>query len=129
MQAREQKIDMNSFARRHIGPNEDEVAAMLSELELESIERLIDAAVPRNIRLHRQLNLPESKSEIEALAELRATATKSRVHSSAPATTTALRRRSSSETFSKIPAGTPLIRLTKRRSRKAASRRCSISNR
>ena len=79
MQAREQKIDMNSFARRHIGPNEDEVAAMLSELELESIERLIDAAVPRNIRLHRQLNLPESKSEIEALAELRATAKKNKV--------------------------------------------------
>src|SRR2546426_9704761 len=79
MQAREQKIDMNSFARRHIGPNEDEVAAMLSELEVESIERLIDAAVPRNIRLHRQLNLPESKSEIEALAELRATAKKNKV--------------------------------------------------
>ena len=79
MQAREQKIDMNSFARRHIGPNEDEVAAMLSELELESIERLIDAAVPRNIRLHRQLNLPESKSEIEALAELRAIAKKNKV--------------------------------------------------
>src|SRR5437899_1400474 len=79
MQAREQKIDMNSFARRHIGPNEDEVAAMLSELELESIERLIDAAVPRNIRLHRQLNLPESKSEIEALAELQAIAKKNKV--------------------------------------------------
>src|SRR5438128_298946 len=79
MQASEQKIDMNSFARRHIGPNEDEVAAMLSELEFESIEALIDAAVPRNIRLRRQLNLPESKSEIEALAELRAIAKKNKV--------------------------------------------------
>src|SRR5437660_4648118 len=79
MQAREQKIDMNSFARRHIGPNEDEVAAMLSELELESIERLIDAAVPRNIRLHRQLNWPETKAETEALAELQAIAKKNKV--------------------------------------------------
>src|SRR5256884_2101175 len=82
MQAREQKIDMKSFARRHIGPNEDEVAAMLSELELESIERLIDAAVPRNIRLHRQLNLPESKSEMESLAELQAIAKKNKVERS-----------------------------------------------
>jgi glycine dehydrogenase len=79
MQTREEKIDVNSFARRHIGPNEDEVAAMLSELGFESLEGLIDAAVPKNIRLDRQLNLPEAKSEIEALAELRAIADKNKV--------------------------------------------------
>src|SRR5437899_4824855 len=79
MQAREQKIDMNSFARRHIGPNEDEVAAMLSELELENLDALIDAAVPKNIRLNRQLNLLEAKSETEALAELQAIAKKNKV--------------------------------------------------
>ena len=72
MQMREEKIDIESFARRHIGPNEDEVAAMLSEVGFESLEALIDAAVPKNIRLRRVLNLPEAKSEIEALAELRA---------------------------------------------------------
>ena len=41
--------------------------------------RLIDAAVPKNIRLDRQLNLPEAKSEIEALAELRAISKKNKV--------------------------------------------------
>ena len=79
MQERDEKIDVNSFARRHIGPNEDEVAAMLSELGFESLEALIDAAVPKNIRLNRSLNLPEAKSEIEALAELRAIAKKNKV--------------------------------------------------
>src|SRR5882724_7693314 len=79
MQERDEKIDVNSFARRHIGPNEDEVAAMLSELGFERLEALIDAAVPKNIRLNRSLNLPEAKSEIEALAELRAIAKKNKV--------------------------------------------------
>ena len=79
MQEHEEKIDVNSFARRHIGPNEGEVAAMLRELGFESLEALIDAAVPKNIRLNRSLNLPEAKSEIEALAELRAIAKKNKV--------------------------------------------------
>src|SRR5213596_1485535 len=76
MQEREEKIDVNSFARRHIGPNEGEVAAMLSDVGFESLGTLIDAAVPKNIRLDRPPNLPEAKSESEALAELRGLAAK-----------------------------------------------------
>ncbi|PYI71434.1 MAG: glycine dehydrogenase (aminomethyl-transferring), partial [Verrucomicrobia bacterium] len=40
---------------------------------------LIDATVPKNIRLDRQLNLPAAKSETEALAELRAIANKNKL--------------------------------------------------
>jgi glycine dehydrogenase len=79
MQAREEKIDINSFARRHIGPNKDEVRAMLRELGFANLGALIDAAVPKNIRLNRELNLPEAKSEMEALAELRAISRKNKV--------------------------------------------------
>jgi glycine dehydrogenase len=79
MQERDEKIDANSFARRHIGPNGDEVAAMLSEVGFESLGTLIDAAVPKNIRLGRELDLPEPKSETEALAELRAIAEKNKI--------------------------------------------------
>ena len=79
MQEREEKIDVNSFACRHIGPNEDEVAAMLSEVGFESLGALIDAAVPKNIRRDRELDLPEPKSETEALAELRAIAERNKV--------------------------------------------------
>src|SRR5256886_7384802 len=79
MQEREEKIDVNSFARRHIGPNEGEVAAMLSEVGFENFGTLIDAAVPKSIRLDRSLNLPEAKSEMEALAELRTIAKRNKV--------------------------------------------------
>ncbi len=52
---------------------------MLREVGFENLDALIDAAVPKNIRLDRQLNLPEAKSEIEALAELRAIAKKNKI--------------------------------------------------
>jgi len=79
MQAREENVDVNSFARRHIGPSEAEGTDMLSELGYESLAALIDAAVPKNIRLDRELKLPEPKSETEALAELRAISRKNKV--------------------------------------------------
>jgi glycine dehydrogenase len=79
MQTREQNVDLNSFARRHIGPSEAEVAEMLSEVGFENLDSLIDATVPKNIRLDRQLKLPKAKSETDALAELRAISRKNKV--------------------------------------------------
>src|SRR6266480_2805161 len=79
MKLRERTTDFDSFARRHIGPSEDEVRDMLREVGFENLDALIDAAVPKNIGLDRQLNLPEAKSEIEALAELRAIAKKNKI--------------------------------------------------
>src|SRR6266511_1834805 len=79
MQRREEMIDSNSFARRHIGPNEDEVRTMLREVGFENLDSLVEAAVPKNIRFNRELNLPEPKSEIEALAELRAISRKNKI--------------------------------------------------
>ena len=79
MQMREPIFDIDSFARRHIGPNEEEVGAMLREVGFDSLGALIDATVPKDIRLKRQLNLPEAKSEGEALTELRAIAQKNKI--------------------------------------------------
>jgi glycine dehydrogenase len=79
VQSREKNFDVDSFARRHIGPNEEEVRDMLRELGFENLDALIDATVPKNIRLDRELNLPEAKSEAEALAELRALSKKNKV--------------------------------------------------
>src|SRR6266576_37557 len=52
---------------------------MLRELGFEGLDGLIDATVPKSIRLDRPLNLPDAKSEREALAELRAMAKKNTV--------------------------------------------------
>ena len=79
MQTREETIDVDSFARRHIGPSEEEVDAMLRQVGFENLDALIDAAVPKNIRFNRQLNLPKAKSETEALAELRKIANKNKI--------------------------------------------------
>lgn len=79
MQPREEHIDVDSFARRHIGPSDEEVHAMLREVGFDNVEALINAAVPKNIRLDQPLNLPEAKSETEALAELRTIASKNKI--------------------------------------------------
>src|SRR6266513_1790462 len=72
MQMRETDAHLNSFARRHIGPNREEIDAMLDRVGFETLDALIEAAIPKNIRVGRELNLPQAKSENEALAELRA---------------------------------------------------------
>src|ERR1700736_2232049 len=83
MHSREQKIDNpqsgSDFARRHIGPNTDETAEMLRAIGFEELDALIDSTVPKNIRLDRELNLPEAKSENEALTELRAISKKNKI--------------------------------------------------
>ena len=78
MQSRD-NVSEYSFADRHIGPNDAEVREMLRELGFDNLDALIEATVPKNIRLDRQLNLPEAKSEPEALAELRAISKKNKV--------------------------------------------------
>src|SRR5262249_24497405 len=79
MQKREPTIDIDSFARRHIGPNEEEICSMLREVGFDSLGALIDSTVPKDIRLKRELSLPEAKSEGEALTELRAIVQKNQI--------------------------------------------------
>src|SRR5947208_11648713 len=79
MKLHERTTEFDSFVRRHIGPNQEEIDAMLGKVGFENLDGLIDAAVPKNIRMDRQLNLPEAKSEIEALAELRVISKKNKV--------------------------------------------------
>ena len=69
----------DAFSRRHIGPRDTEVAAMLNTLGLASLKDLVDAAVPSNIRLKGQIKTPPAQSEKDALAELRGIAEKNKV--------------------------------------------------
>ena len=71
----------NSFASRHIGvTSERDIAQMLAALELHSIEELVDAAVPADIRSDSPLDLPPARSEAEIIADLRALAAKNSVY-------------------------------------------------
>jgi glycine dehydrogenase len=64
-------IDPDSFIPRHIGPDDDDVAAMLSTLGRESIDDLIDATIPASIRIKKPLAFGEPSQEFEALNRLR----------------------------------------------------------
>ncbi len=61
-----------TFPDRHIGvANTADSAAMLRELGYESLDALVDAAVPESIREHAPLDLPPARSEQQILADLR----------------------------------------------------------
>jgi glycine dehydrogenase len=67
------------FERRHIGPDADDVAAMLAVVGPESLDALTGAAVPAAIKIGHDLDLPPAATEAEAIAELRALAGANRV--------------------------------------------------
>jgi len=72
-------ISTDSFTKRHIGVNAEDVAQMLDVLGYSSLDELIDVAVPSTIRLNHSLNLPPAQSEKAALAHLQDIASKNQV--------------------------------------------------
>ena len=70
--------DKGEFARRHIGPSEAEIAAMLETVGAESLEALAARTVPAAIRSTTALPLPPPATEAEVIAELRGLAAKNR---------------------------------------------------
>ncbi|HEU5044156.1 MAG TPA: aminomethyl-transferring glycine dehydrogenase [Nocardioidaceae bacterium] len=71
----EQHPDISAvFADRHVGPRPVEQRAMLAALGFDSLDALMDAAVPSRIRLRQPLDLPPASSEKQAARELRALA-------------------------------------------------------
>jgi glycine dehydrogenase len=67
------------FVHRHIGPRPADAGEMLKLLGYASLDAMIDAAVPKPIRLARPLQLPAARSEHEALAALKEIASQNQV--------------------------------------------------
>jgi glycine dehydrogenase len=67
------------FVDRHLGPRPADAQAMLEALGLESLEALIDQAVPGAIRSDRPRELERARSESEVLDELRGLAEQNQV--------------------------------------------------
>lgn len=72
----------NKFEFRHIGPNKNEQAIMLSKIGAASLDALIDETIPAAIRLKKPLNLPPAQNEYEYLTELKKSAQKNKVYKS-----------------------------------------------
>lgn len=58
------------FVDRHIGPDDAAIAEMLKVVGFDSLDALMEAAVPGRIRVSEALSLPPAASEAEAAAEL-----------------------------------------------------------
>jgi glycine dehydrogenase len=66
------------FVDRHVGPDELQQTEMLKALGFDSLEQLMEAAVPGGIRAAAELRLPAAVDEEQTAAELRALAAENR---------------------------------------------------
>jgi len=63
--------DINSsFVARHIGPNETQIQEMLKYLGITSLDELSNIAVPENILIQSELDLPRKFSESDTIKRL-----------------------------------------------------------
>ena len=76
--------DLDAFGRRHIGTTRDDQRLMLATLGYDSLDALVDAAVPSAIQMREVISssIPEAATERQALAELRALADDNTVRTS-----------------------------------------------
>ncbi|MEO0425104.1 MAG: aminomethyl-transferring glycine dehydrogenase [Pseudomonadota bacterium] len=65
--------------RRHIGPSQPEMDAMLEALGVDSLEALIEQTIPANLRLQEPLDFGPGMAEGDALNFVRETASKNQV--------------------------------------------------
>src|SRR5213593_4801062 len=72
----------DSFVPRHIGPSDAETQAMLDLLGYKSLDALIDAAVPRRIRMTKPLAIHPGWSEYDALRIMRHMASRNELYRS-----------------------------------------------
>lgn len=73
---------MTDFADRHIGSSDGHIQEMLGTLGLPSLDALVQATVPEQIRISHPLNLPTAQSEEAMLRELRGLATQNQLYRS-----------------------------------------------
>ncbi len=69
----------DTFIHRHVGPTDADVKEMLATLGLQSLDALVDVAVPGDIRFRRPLDLTPHRSEQAVLGELRDIAGRNKV--------------------------------------------------
>ncbi len=69
----------DQFTHRHIGPDAEETAGMLSAIGVPSLDTLIDETVPSGIRLEKEPDLPEALTESEYLRAIRTLAGQNKV--------------------------------------------------
>lgn len=75
-------ITEDTFKHRHLGIDRTAQQLMLETLGYDSLDSLIDTAVPESIRLHNPLELPSPLTETQALNQLKSIAQQNKVYRS-----------------------------------------------
>lgn len=70
------------FSDRHIGPTNLELAEMLSDIGVKSLDELIDKTIPAQIRLKEKIKLDDAQTEFEFLNDLKILAAKNKIYDS-----------------------------------------------
>jgi glycine dehydrogenase len=71
--------DTERFISRHLGPRPKDIDVMLDALGFDSLDALMDAVVPQEIRVEGPLDLPPARTEREVLEELEQLAARNQV--------------------------------------------------
>ncbi|MEX0695520.1 MAG: aminomethyl-transferring glycine dehydrogenase [Rhodospirillales bacterium] len=74
----DQLENRDEFVNRHIGPSDKDIAEMLAVIGLDSLDALVDKAVPAEIRTAEPFDVP-AMSEAKALSELSRMAARNKV--------------------------------------------------
>ncbi|WP_185857343.1 aminomethyl-transferring glycine dehydrogenase [Blattabacterium cuenoti] len=79
---KEDYVRRKKFYFRHIGPSYREIDNMLKKLQCSSIKDFVNKTVPKEIRLKRKLNLPNSISEYQYLNHIYRIGKKNKIYRS-----------------------------------------------
>ena len=71
-----------TFANRHIGIDENDLAIMLKKIGVDSLKELIDKTIPSGIRLREKLNLAPAMTEREFADHVAALASRNKIYKS-----------------------------------------------
>ncbi|MDD4068205.1 MAG: glycine dehydrogenase (aminomethyl-transferring), partial [Bacteroidales bacterium] len=72
----------NNFAKRHNGPQTQDIQKMLDVIGVSSIDELIDKTIPSSIRFKSPLNLEQGMNEFEFISHMKDLASKNKVYKS-----------------------------------------------
>lgn len=70
---------LDSFARRHIGPNDKEVTRMLKTLGLDSLNELVSKTIPESIHIRSPTKLGAPLTESETLMRIKEIASQNEI--------------------------------------------------
>ena len=76
------KYHSDFFQRRHLGPGDDDLKAMLATCKARTLDQLMEETIPSQIRMEEELDISEALGEFELLDKLRKISEKNKIYKS-----------------------------------------------